>query len=147
MNKEDTTRAIFGVGRSDGYEELIPLTATQESAILETLALTDEVDAVYDQQGEGRSFATTFRKAREKYEDAQSDLPDSDLRSNLLGTTVKAYQDVGTLIVGSELNRYKGSTEETMLAARMRKVFLRKIMTGDLDPEGQDFLNYLLGRG
>jgi hypothetical protein len=147
MNKEDVSRTIFGVSRSDGYNGLTPLTDTQEAAIFDTLALTDELDAVYNQQGSGYLFAATFRKAQEKHEDIRGALPNNDLRTNLLSTTLKAYQDVGTLLVGSELNRFQGSTKETMLTARMRKGFLRKIITDELDTEGQDFLNYLLGNG
>jgi hypothetical protein len=147
MNKEEVTRAIFGVSRSDGYDDLIPLTNTQETAISDTLALTDELDAVYDQQASGGLFIAAFRKALEKHKEIQDALPANDLRTNLLSTTLKAYQDVGTLMLGSELNRFQGSTKETMLAARMRKSFLRKIISNELDSEGQSFLNYLLGNG
>lgn len=146
MNKEETSRAIFGVGRSDGYGELTALTPAQYAAIVNTLAATDELDAVYDQEGGGRSYAAAFRVARESHEEAKKILPQGDLRTNLLEASIKIYQDVGTLIVGSELNRWQGSTKESMLAARMRKGFLRKILNNTLDPEGQDFLNYLLRR-
>jgi hypothetical protein len=41
INKEEVTRAIFGVSRSDGYDDLIPLTDTQETAIFDTLVFTN----------------------------------------------------------------------------------------------------------
>lgn len=144
--KEEVSRTLFGVCRADGYADLITLTPAQYAAIVETLALTDELDSVYDQEGDGRLYAATFRKARERYEVAHNDLPKGDLRTNLLGATIKQYQDIGTLIVGSELKRWQGSTKEGMTAARMRKGFLRKIMNNTLDPDGQKFLDYLLRR-
>jgi hypothetical protein len=146
MNKEEAAQSFFGIGRMDTTRELTSLASAQEKAILDTLNLTDAVDSVYEQQADGRSFAASFKAAREKYEDIRELLPDGDLRSNLLRTTLKAYQDAGTLILGSELQHYKGSTIETMAVARMRKVFLRKIMSNDLDQEAQHFVNYLLGK-
>jgi hypothetical protein len=145
-DKEEVSRTIFGIGRADGCV-LSHLTEAQQNAILDALTLTDELDTIYDQQGGGASYVASFTKAREKYEEVLPGLPDKDIRTALLGTTLKGYEDLGTLIVGTELGRFHGDMSPTALSARMRKLFLRKIIGGQLDQQGQDVLTYLLGLG
>lgn len=143
IDKEQASQTIFGIGRSDGCT-LASITQAQEAAILETLALTDEVDKVYDQQGGLIALETAFSLAREMQEQVIAFLPDKDIRTMLLGTTLKAYENCITLAVGAELNHFNGDAAATVATARMRKLFLKKILNGDLDPNAQDFLNYLI---
>ena len=144
IDKEVTSHVIFGISRADGCV-LNFLTDAQQNAVLATFALTDGLDEAYDQQGGGASYVVALTRAREKHEEVSAGLPRKDIRIVLLGTTLKAYEDLGTLIIGAELNRFNGDASPTVLSARMRKTFLRKIISGQLDKEGQDFLNYLLG--
>jgi hypothetical protein len=145
INKEEAARSIFGIGRNDGCEYLF-LTTPQLKAIADTLAVTDELDAVYDAQGSAQQYAAIFNTVRKIHEEAQAAFPKKDIRALLLGSIVKCYLDVGTLILGTELKQYQDDYSATVAAARMRKLFLRKIISGDLDDEGQGFLNYLLGK-
>jgi hypothetical protein len=145
IDKEDTSRTIFGIGREDGCV-LNSLTEAQQKSILDALDLTDELDVAYDQRNNSASFVAAFSKAREKYADVSAMLPTKDIRAVLLGTTLEAYENLVTLIIGTELNLFHGDTTPTVASARMRKLFLRKIISGELDTDGQAFLDYLLGR-
>lgn len=145
LNKEEAARSIFGIGRNDGCVYLF-LTTPQLKAIADTLDVTDELDAVYDAQGSARQYAAIFDKVRKLHEEVQAMLPKKDVRALLLGSIVKCYLDLGTLMLATELKQYQDDYSATVAAARMRKLFLRKIMSGDLDDEGQGFLNYLLGK-
>jgi hypothetical protein len=145
-DKEEISRTIFGIGRADGCV-LSHLSDAQQNAVLDTLTLTDELDTLYDEQSGGASYVASYTKAREKYEEVLPGLPNKDIRAALLGTTLKGYEDLGSLIVGTELGRFNDDMSPTVLSARMRKHFLRKIIGGQLDQQGQDFLTYLLGLG
>src|SRR5712691_8415164 len=126
IDKEETSRTIFGIARADG-SVLNSLTNEQETAILRTLALIDVVDKIYDQQGGAAPLATAFGHAKERYEEILAILPDKDLKTRLLATTLKAYEAWITLTIGAELNQFQGDATGSLAAARMRKVFLRKI--------------------
>lgn len=143
-DKESISRAIFGVGRADNCV-LDTLTEAQLEAISDTLKVTDEADAVYEAQAGAAAFTAAFEKAKRKYDKVAAGLPGKDIRVALLGTTIKGYEDWATLIVGAELQRFIGDPTPTAATARMRKTFLRKIMSGDLDAAGRDFFDYLLG--
>ena len=92
------------------------------------------------------SFVAAFTKAREKYGEVSAIFPSKDIRAALLGTTLEAYENVVTLIIGAELNLFHGDTTPLVASARMRKLFLRKIISGELDTDGRAFLDYLLGQ-
>lgn|GEM_PF-1408141 len=145
IDKEDTSRTIFGIGREDGCV-LNSLTAAQEKAILDALDLTDELDAAYEQPSNSASLVAAFTRAREQYGHVSANLPSKDIRVVLLGTTLEAYENVVTLIIGVELNLFHGDVTPIVASARMRKLFLRKIISAELDTEGRAFLDYLLGR-
>jgi hypothetical protein len=145
IDKEDTSRTIFGIGRADGCV-LNSLTEAQQKAILDVLDLTEELDAAYEQRSNSASFVAAFTKAREKYGDVSAISPSKDIRAVLLGTTLEAYENLVTLAIGAELNLFHGDTTPIVASARMRKLFLRKIMSGELDTDGRAFLDYLLGR-
>ena len=144
MNKEDTTRTIFGIGRKDG-SIFNSLTEAQQKAILSALASTDEMDAAYDQRSSNTSLVTAFSKAREIYADVSAILPSKDIRAMLLGTTIEAYESVVTLTIGNDLRLSVSEPTSIVVIARMRKLFLRKIIRGELDAEGRAVLDYLLG--
>jgi hypothetical protein len=146
IDKEEISRTIFGVGRADCCV-LKPFTHEREMAILGTLELIDAVDKIYDQQAGVISLATAFSQAKEKFEEILILLPDEDLKTRLLAATLKAYEDWITLTIGAELNQFHGDATPTVAAARMRKVFLRKIISNDLDPSAQQFVDYLIGGG
>lgn len=143
-DKEDISRALFGVGRAD-CNVLEPFTAAQETAIQGTLELIDLIDAIHDQQADGTALANALRQAQDKFEQIRPLIPDEDLKTRLLAATMKAYKDVITLTIGAELNKFYGDVTPALAAARMRKVFLRKIISNDLDPEAQQFVAYLIG--
>ncbi|MDT4967607.1 MAG: hypothetical protein QOJ64_2344 [Acidobacteriota bacterium] len=147
MNKEEATRAIFGVSRSNDYKELTRLTNSQETAISEVLILTDQLDALYDRSVSSVLFAAAMRKVRDTHDEKHGALPKKDLRTDLLRSTLKAYGDVHTPMENPDAVSLQDSIVETMVAARMRKAFLRKILSNELDSEGHAFLNYLLGDG
>jgi len=145
MDKEDMTRTIFGIGRKDG-SVLNSLTEAQQKAILNTLASTDELDTAYDQRGSSTSLISAFAKAREIYADVLVILPSKDIRAVLLATTIEAYESVVTLMIGTDLRLSVSDPTSKVVIARMRKLFLRKIIRGELDAEGRAVLDYLLGR-
>lgn len=145
IDKESTSRTIFGIGRDDGCV-LNSLTEAQQKAILDALDVTDELDAAYEQRSNSASFVAAFTKSREKYGDILAILPSKDIRAALLGTTLEAYKNVVTLIIGTELNLFHGDITPIVATARMRKLFLRKITSGELDTDGRAFMDYLLGR-
>src|SRR2546422_1361953 len=113
IDKEQTSRTIFGIGRADGCV-LNSLTNAQETAILEILALIDDVDKIYDQQGGAAPLAAAFSHTKGKYEEVVAVLPDKDLRTRLLGTTLKAYEDSITLTIGAELNQFQGDATPSL---------------------------------
>jgi hypothetical protein len=145
IDKEDASRTIFGVGQNDGANYLF-LTTNQQTAISETLLLTDELDAIYDQNGGVHNYANAFDQVNEKYESIKSILPSEDIRTLLLAATMESYLHLGSLLLSAERNQLIGDPSAMTLVARMRKAFIRKIMTGDLDSDGQSALNYLLGK-
>lgn len=144
IDKEDTSRTIFGIGREHGCV-LNPLTEAQEKAILDALDSTDELDAAYEQRSNSASLVAAFTTAREQYGHVSPNLPSKDIRVVLLGTTLEAYENVVTLIIGAELNLFHGDVTPVIASARMRKLFLRKIISAELDTEARAFLDYLLG--
>jgi hypothetical protein len=146
IDKEEISRTIFGVGRAD-CSVLKPFTQEQEMAILGTLDLIDAVDRIHDPQAGATPLATAFSQAKEKFEHVLPLLPDEDLKTRLLAATLKAYEDWITLTIGAELNQFHGDATPTVAAARMRKVFLRKIISNDLDPSARQFVDYLIGGG
>lgn len=146
IDKEEISRAIFGVGRAD-CSVLKPFTHEQEMAILGTLELIDAVDGIHDQQTGATALTTAFSQAKEKFEQILTLLPDEDLKTRLLAATLKAYEEWITLTIVAELNQFHGDATPTVAAARMRKLFLRKIISNDLDPDAQQFVNYLIGGG
>src|SRR5215212_11716936 len=96
IDKEETSQTILGIGRADGCA-LNSISHTQEAGILGTLALTDEVDKIYDNQDGVLALATALRQSTERYEQIVTLLPDKDLRTMLLGTTLRAYEHCVTL--------------------------------------------------
>jgi hypothetical protein len=144
IDKEEISRTIFGVGRAD-CSVLKPFTHEREMAILATLELIDAVDRIQDQQGSAASLATAFSQAKDKFEQILILLPDEDLKTKLLKATLKAYEDWVALSIAAELSQFQGDATPTLATARMRKLFLRKITSKDLDPSAQQFVDYLIG--
>jgi hypothetical protein len=143
-SKEEASRSIFGLGRQDGCI-FRSLGSREETAIAETLDLTDKLDTIYDRSRDSADFLKALNEAATKHKDAALLLPTKDIRTQLLATTLKGYEDLGALIVGGELGCFQQDTIAAAAAVRTRKLFLRKILSNDLDRQGQDFLNYLLG--
>jgi hypothetical protein len=144
MDKSSAARDMFGFTRGDSDPELLPLSPIQQTNLMSTLSLLDEADPFYDSKDTQR-YAIKFERARELHEQSINLFPSRDLRLNLLNSIMKAYQDVGTLLLATDLNKYKDVPDPMAAAGRIRKAFLRQIIEGKLDKNGQSFLDYLLG--
>jgi hypothetical protein len=144
MDKSSAARDMFGFTRGDSNLELPPLSPVQRTNLMSILSLLDEADPFYDSKDTQR-YAVKFERARELHEQSINLFPSRDLRLNLLNSIIKAYQNVGTLLLAIDMNRYRDSPDPTAAAGRIRKAFLRQIVEGRLDENGQSFLDYLLG--
>lgn len=145
MDKSSAARDVFGFTQGDSDPELPPLSPSQQRNLVSIFTLLDDADPFYDTE-DARQYAVKFESARELHKQSKSLFPTRDLRLNLLNSTMSAYQDVGLLLLAKDMNRYKESSDPTMLAGRMRKTFLKQIIEDGLDTNGQSFLDYLLGR-
>jgi hypothetical protein len=143
-DKEESARTIFGVCRAD-CSVLKPFTPEQEMAVLEMLESIDGLDSIHDKRGGATLLVKSFNDVKEKHEQKFSFLPDADLKTRLLAATLKAYEDMITLTVGAEFGGFQGDITPTLAVARMRKAFLRKIISNDLDSDAQQFVSYLIG--
>jgi hypothetical protein len=142
--KEETSRVIFGVCRADCLK-LHTLTTEQERVLDEFLRLTDELDKIHDAHGGAAPLSAAAELAEAKFQKIVPSLPHDDLRTALLDATISAYRDCTVLAVAAELNQYDGDATPTVAVARMRKVFLRKLLGGELDSEAQTVVDYLVG--
>jgi len=141
--KDEASKTIFGIGPQDGCV-LGFLTDRLKTCITETLLLTDELDTIYASKGDTAQFVRALVKASEVHKNAARLLPDKDIRTQLLRTTLSGYNDLGTLLMRSELGQFDGDASAIAATARIRKLFLNKILSDELDDDGRSFLNYLL---
>jgi len=145
MDKASATKSVFGFTRGDSNAEMPPLSPAQYRNLTSILSLLDEADPLYDHK-DTKQYAAKFAQARELNEQSGDLFPHRDLRLNLLNATVHAYREVGVLLLSADLKQYDESPDPTMLAGRMRKLFLRKIIEGKLEAAERDALDFLLGQ-
>lgn len=145
MDKSEATKSMFGFTQGDSNSDLPPLSPAQERNLTAIVKLLDEADPFYDSK-DTRQFAAKFGEARRQHEQSSDLFPPRDLRLNLLNSIIDAYQKVGTLLLATDMKQYDESPDAMAAGGRIRKVFLKQIIEGTLDDNGQDFLNYLLGR-
>ncbi len=127
LNKSDNASA----------NRLAPLTNEQKADVLSIVKGIDELDAIYDQRSKKRDslalYAGKYEQVHEKFEPIHSSLPNGDARM-MLYNMMEGYQNVGSVWLGNVQGKIKESPDATMLAARMRKVLLKKILEGNLKP-------------
>ena len=145
MDKTKATKEVFGFTRGDSNREMPPLAPAQERVLLSALVALEEADGHYDRHSGAKMYAEAVKNARLLTEEAHDVLPARDLRLNLLDSTLDAYQQAGVLLIGNETNLAQEIPEALAAGGRIRKAFLRQIIEGSLDSNGQDVLRFLLG--
>lgn len=145
MDKDALAKSMFGFTRGDSNPELPPLSPAQQRNLTAVVGLLDEADPFYDSK-DTRQFAAKFGEARRQHEQSADLFPPRDLRLNLLDSILDAYQKVGTLLLATDLKQYDEAPDAMAAGGRVRKAFLKQIVEDTLDANGQEFLNYLLGR-
>jgi hypothetical protein len=121
-----------------------PLSPEQKRWIANVLKETDKLDTIYKRRTRNANqYVEAGKKAEQEYFSGQDLLPEKDTRRILLTNTMKAYQDVGVLLLANETGQAKESPDALMAAAGMRKVLLRKVVDGKLNAQEKELIDTL----
>ena len=120
-----------------------PLSPAQDKWIMEVLAASDKIDALYKRGvKDGRRYYDAGLKVEDKYFENRHLISDQDYRAVILANTVKAYQEACTLIISNE-GRRDENTDAAALKVSINKGLLLSIKKGNLTPEVKKLLDDL----
>jgi hypothetical protein len=108
---------------------------------VKVLEMTDELDAVYRRKGPARQFILVGERVEAKVQKVELTLPKGDPRRDLMVNAISAYQQTAVLLKSKELGVSEEQPDALMALAGMRKVLLRKVLSGKLSKEEKDVFN------
>lgn len=127
-------------------DRLAPLTDTQKVGVIAIIKGTDEIDVIYDRRSNSRiavaRYTEKFEQTHEKFEQVYAALPKNDARM-MLYNMMQGYENVGSLLLAKSQRKSSESPDPMMLAARMRKVLLKKIVDGNLSQDEKRVIEVL----
>jgi hypothetical protein len=115
-----------------GVKGLAPISVKLTNDIVETLRMTDELDALQKRGCTLEEFSSAGRAAETRAIRLQGELSKDDPRRSLLVNTFQAYQQVALAIARDGGHSNTQSTNALTAAAGIRKTMLLRILEGNM---------------
>jgi len=139
-NSSATKQTVSQAGHSN-FDNLSPLSERQKKAVLAVLKKTDQLDSLYQQKAATKQFIATATPIEAEAMKTADLLPSGDARRDLMVNTFECYQKAALLMTAKQRGMKADSPDAVMELAGIRKVFLRKILSGKLTKAEKEFFD------